>query len=351
MPQSLQEILPWWPVVLVCPAVAWAAWVVGRRLLPPQRQRAVPWTAFEILVAGFVAYVFWGAFFYQILVGTGLGAWIYGHNVVASVRGETADKIAQMRLLLLANAMAFPFQVLTLVGVPRLVSGTQPYQLGLTTARLGRNGLLGVLGWLILTPPVLALNGLATWLLSLLSREKGIAEHPFTRLSQNPALSGGEFTLIVLLAVVVAPVLEELIFRGLLQRWFARYRWGGDVALGLALLWAAGYSILQFAGAGEWAARLEALGPLLFVLAMAAVFAVVRRQRRTPFGPALFGTALLFATFHSSVWPSPVALFVLALGLGWLAQRTQSLAGPMVLHALFNAVACVQLLLDRFHTG
>ena len=46
---------------------------------------------------------------------------------------------------------------------------------------------------------------------------------------------------------------------------------------------------------------------------------------------------------HSFAWPSPVALFVLALGLGWLAHRTRSLAGPIVLHGLFNAVSCMLL--------
>jgi membrane protease YdiL (CAAX protease family) len=54
---------------------------------------------------------------------------------------------------------------------------------------------------------------------------------------------------------------------------------------------------------------------------------------------AVYSTAALFASIHP--WPTPVALFVLGLGLGWLAYRTQSLVGPMVLHALFNAVACL----------
>jgi len=59
---------------------------------------------------------------------------------------------------------------------------------------------------------------------------------------------------------------------------------------------------------------------------------------------ALFGTAVLFACIHTSVWPTPVPLLVLGLGLGLLAQRTQSLVGPIVLHGLFNAISCVQLL-------
>jgi membrane protease YdiL (CAAX protease family) len=55
---------------------------------------------------------------------------------------------------------------------------------------------------------------------------------------------------------------------------------------------------------------------------------------------------VLFAAMHSSVWPTPVALLVLGLALGTLAARTKSLVGPIVVHALFNAVTCVGLLLS-----
>jgi hypothetical protein len=65
---------------------------------------------------------------------------------------------------------------------------------------------------------------------------------------------------------------------------------------------------------------------------------------RAPVGPAVFGTALLFGMLHVGVWPTPIALFVLGLGLGWLAWRTQSLVGPIVLHSLFNAVGSLRFL-------
>ena len=60
---------------------------------------------------------------------------------------------------------------------------------------------------------------------------------------------------------------------------------------------------------------------------------------------AIYGTALLFAMFHVSVWPTPIPLFLLALGLGYLAYRTQSVVGPIVMHVLFNTVACIALFL------
>ena len=84
--------------------------------------------------------------------------------------------------------------------------------------------------------------------------------------------------------------------------------------------------------------------PALFVLAMVPFYWSVARRPPRPDSAAVFGTALLFASIHAAVWPTPVPLFVLGLALGTLASRTGSLVGPMVLHGLFNAVTCVMLL-------
>src|SRR5262249_54577062 len=97
----------------------------------------------------------------------------------------------------------------------------------------------------------------------------------------------------------------------------------------------------------DWLPWMRALAPFLFVLATVPGYLVVLARQRTPFGTACYSTSLLFATMHASAWPSPVPLFVLALGLGWLAQRTQSIVGPVVLHALFNGIACAELLTLR----
>jgi hypothetical protein len=58
---------------------------------------------------------------------------------------------------------------------------------------------------------------------------------------------------------------------------------------------------------------------------------------------AIFGASMLWALFHWSVWPTPIPLFFLGLGLGWLAYRTQSLLSAITVHVLFNSVACIVL--------
>ena len=145
-----------------------------------------------------------------------------------------------------------------------------------------------------------------------------------------------------------------MVFRGMLQPWLARQEWGGQAAVlgSLLITLLVRYSKIQAlhrAGATEIA---QQMAPFLFILLLAPGLLLVHRLPRTWLGTpcearALYGTALLFAMSHANVWPAPIPLFLLALGLGWLAQRTQSLLGAMIWHALFNGVACVELLLTR----
>jgi membrane protease YdiL (CAAX protease family) len=143
--------------------------------------------------------------------------------------------------------------------------------------------------------------------------------------------------------------LEELTFRGVLQPWLAVRRWGGHAAMLGALILAIALPVrwqhLQEAWPEGLISLIRAATPALFVLAMVPPYLAVCWHSRTPLGPALFGTSMLFAYIHASVWPSPIPLFVLSLGLGVLAYRSKSLVGPIVLHSLFNVVSCVQLLL------
>ncbi len=58
---------------------------------------------------------------------------------------------------------------------------------------------------------------------------------------------------------------------------------------------------------------------------------------------AIYGSAMLFAVFHTQAWPAPIALAILGAVLGWLAMRTQNLIAPITVHALFNLVAFIAL--------
>jgi len=91
---------------------------------------------------------------------------------------------------------------------------------------------------------------------------------------------------VLLMAVVVAPVAEELIFRGYLYPVGKRY-----------------------------------FGPF----------------------PAMVATSLLFAVLHGHLASIP-ALFTLAMCLGLAYEKTGTLLVPMIMHAVFNAVSVTAIL-------
>ncbi len=271
------------------------------------------------------------------------------------------DVKVRTRAALWVGLLALPFRLATVPLVVWLVSGTRPYQLGLTLHRFGRNVLLGIIGWVVCTPVAYGV------LYGLVLLTKPAEEHPATRLARDHPLPL-EMALNIFAAVAAAPVLEELLFRGLLQPWVRKRPWGGYVTVAAALGTALALRASKMQEAWEThgsAGVLEQLWPAAFVLAMAPGYFVLRRLEREPaavdphfwsshvppiksstssVAAAVYATSLLFAALHSAVWPTPIPLFILSVGLGFLAARTQSLVAPIMLHALFNCVASVMLL-------
>jgi membrane protease YdiL (CAAX protease family) len=296
-------------------------------------RRPAPWSATEIVLSMFLAWLFWPAAVYAALKGLGVEHWNYGDN---------APELGK-RLGLWITTLAAPFQILT---YPLVFSAYRPItldQLGLTTRQFGRNVLRGAAALALLGPVVFGIWALVRFL-SGAGVERGIEEHVLETLARQH-LTPSEWLMLFFTAMLGAPLHEELTFRGVLQPWFAARRWRGHVAM-------LGAFVLALAFRGErlvaaWpegiAALVDAGTPALFVLSILPVYLVIWATSRTPLDPALFGTSLLFACLHTSVWPTPMPLLVLSLGLGELAQRTRSLVGPIVLHSLFNGVSCVQL--------
>ena len=100
-------------------------------------------------------------------------------------------------------------------------------------------------------------------------------------MADSPA--DGWFVVMIVLLVAVVPIMEEILYRGILQRVLG--------ALGLSA------------------------------------------------APAILLTSVIFALMHvgaARVHALP-ALFVLSIGFGWAYEKTGRLIAPMVMHMLFNA--------------
>ncbi len=326
---------------------------------------AASWRGADLLVILYLIYLFWFPLAQVTLLSSGFYSWYYGPETVALTTADKARteerralvgvaagslayqaeplarQLRQQRMALWALALAFPLQVVSCIVFLTLFRSTKPAQLGLTVKNLQRNLQVGLGGWLILTPVVFAIHALSVYLFTIWPG--GIQTHPLGLLAQQH-LSLFEWGLWLFAAVVAAPVLEEILFRGILQSWFARSRFGGAWALALALLVTIanrGQAVIQ--NRSDPLALLATSLPILFVLSLSPLLVFVFKTSQSPYGTAIVGTAALFASVHSA-WPTPIALFPLGLGLGVMARRSRSLVGPILAHALFNGVSAAQVL-------
>ncbi len=146
---------------------------------------------------------------------------------------------------------------------------------GFSTSRAGRSLLLGIAGALLAMPFVFALGYLWGQLLNLV-HVRAELQQPVQILQGSAPLSLR--ILIGVIAILIAPVVEEMVFRGIL------------------------YPTLKHYG--------------------------FRRA-------ALWGTALLFAAVHLNL-ATFVPLTLLAIVLVWLYEATDNLLAPIVAHSFFN---------------
>lgn len=264
-------------------------------------------------------------------------------------------------------------------------SRTRPHHYGLSWARWQANLALGLTAFIVATPVVL--GGYAV--ITLIVPER---PHSLTQLGKQN-LHAWEWLLLGFQATVAAPLVEEIVFRGILLGWLRRASLHGHATVGVMTLF---FAAMGFTGTAQTWAVLDFLPPMLFAGALVAVYGFLlfrlarrfhlserelfewqplpvvaslefsdnlpaeqanqqrleargqaeerRRQwRDANANLAIMGSAMLFAVAHMQAWPGPLALVLLAVVFGWLAQRTQSLIGPIVLHSLFNLVAFLAL--------
>jgi membrane protease YdiL (CAAX protease family) len=305
------------------------------------------WSAAEI-VGAFLIGTLCPQLLFQFLRYSGWYTWVYGADFLTvfdeGVRQSngTSPQVFYTRLMLWAFCAALPLQLLATLALLNAFSGTRLADVGLTPRRMGRNLVAGLLAAVALVPGVYGIQGLVVFFVNQLGGSG--QEHPFAKLGEVSLLPS-EWVVLILVAVVVAPIWEELLFRGIIQPWVIDRRFGGPSAFLAALAVTVSSRLEYIKAAADLSGLLVQLLPVLILLALVPVYLVLARHSRA--GAGLFAASVLFAWVHAGVWPSPIPLFWLALGLGWLALRTRSLVGPIVLHALFNGVACVVLLFSR----
>jgi membrane protease YdiL (CAAX protease family) len=314
-----------------------------------------------VVLGAFAIFVLTGAVVQSVLTGSGFFQHLYGPAFPVELPPEPTEiqKAAATVRYLWAATFAFPIQVGLIVGLTAVFGGNP-----ITGRGWARNVVAGYLTWLLVTPAAFLVFVLANLAHAGLTGRPP-DKHPLTVLGESAGTR--EWVLFVLQTVVLAPVLEELVFRGLLLPWLASRRSTDPESamtipparrpLAVLLVAVAVAQLLhrqelrQAWAAGDPVGVVAHLIPGLFFLALVPLdrlpFARLRRHlrlRSRQYSRAILASAALFGAFHAHVWPSPVPLVVLAIGLGYLYLRTRSLVGPVVVHGLFNAVSAMYLL-------
>ena len=339
----------------------------GEPLLPRWKPWRVPWSGFEVTVAFLMVPYVLPMVANTLLTDNGFFQRVYGADFPApgaeGLSPERAAEAATVRMLW-ANLLSLPIALGALWLAARALYPARK------AALAGRGSLAGkvwlaVLAWLALAPIVLAFNAVVN---AVFQQFDVVPEqHSLAALGGRPLL---DRVLFVLEACAAAPLREEVIFRGVLLAWcVGRLRvpgGGGGAALDKAAVGAVmetvepratptGAAVSPFTAARPWFVMAAALGfavlsdkqpAVAFAVLLLIGLGVLWRFKRTGArrARAVYATAALFAVVHSGVWPSPIPLFLLGLGLGWLAVRTNGVLVPVIVHGLFNAVAAVFVL-------
>jgi membrane protease YdiL (CAAX protease family) len=218
----------------------------------------------------------------------------------------------------------------------RLTSNATLLDLGLDFKNWKMQMSVGAVAALLMTPAVLAIQSLAI-------RIWPPHKHPVEDMILEE-FSIGVAVLAVLSTMILAPLIEEILFRGIVQRWLTR------------LLCATpegsenqpAPDALQLETT-TWSSDVR--------LADQSEVIMIDPEENSPVAPgaarfstsAIVTTSLLFAAMHLPQWPAPIGIFLLSMALGALYQRTGSLISTITMHAAFNGFSTVGLLLLALH--
>jgi membrane protease YdiL (CAAX protease family) len=271
-------------------------------LIEWRQRRAAPWALFDLVMIGVIA----------LALGEGFR---YGGLVPDGKLEELA--LARKESLIALNAGVSLTIALASVVWLLLRAGARGRDLGASWQTLANDLRLGVIGFVMLAPPVYGLQGL----LVMFWKE---SKHPIVELFKA-APEVRLFVLLLFSAVVIAPLFEELMFRAVLQGFLEKaFAFRGNVVELLI-----GDSDRQTLPSSAIDPRFPIGNPQLDQPELRGLAAWL---------PIAISSGI-FALLHYSHGPDWVPLLLLAAGMGYLYQRTHSIVPSLVVHALLNAMS------------
>ena len=252
------------------------------------------------------------------LLWLGLGilfSMAFGNTLAAWLRvGDEESFVA-----LAVGTLSFQGALLILVGMfLRTQRITWSEAFGFRAPRPNRAVVLAGLATLVVLPVTWTLGLLSAWLMTWVHLEP-VAQKAVTTVQETAQL--GPRVYLAFMAIILAPVAEEILFRGILYP-FLKTVLGRTSFLGpAARLRARLY---------PWVRQRLGRRPALWVRAFGC------RALRQPWPvAAAVATSVLFGVIHFNL-VTLFPLILLSLVLVWLYEITGNLLAPMLAHSLFN---------------
>ena len=320
---------------------SFGAWVFAlgkcwahKPLLEYEPRRAAPWSLFDIFLMIVCMFALYST---SALILSGLE--------LASVNAGDAEPTVGADLVLLSPALMLNGVASLLacgLGAFLIVMRTGARwgtDLGLTLRHAGRDIWIGIVAYALVAPVIISIQATLQHFYP--------SEHPLIEsFRSDPKLSF--FLVCVFTAAIVAPIMEEFICRVLLQGWLERLFAGTSLEQAL-------YSTRQSEDSTTDLTWDE--NPIQGVTSHGMSEIEVDEQVDTSAPPAdgpnsllscmpVIISSLVFAALHLGHGMDPIPLFVLAIWLGYLYQRTHRMLPCIVLHFLVNAVSLAVLALS-----
>jgi membrane protease YdiL (CAAX protease family) len=234
----------------------------------------------------------------------------------------------------LATSLAVLFAFVLSIAFVSLRTGSTFRDLGFDLSHTIRDLWLGVSSFVLIGPVVFAIQmALTHWFPS---------EHPLLE-SVRAHPSFATLTNVAVAALLVAPLIEEFLFRVLLQGWMERV---ATIRGGMAAL---------VMGEPAPPQRSEASTALDRDEPNTSVAEMPKKSAADDVPTSFFlrwlpivCSAGVFALLHVGHGPDPIPLFVFALALGYLYQRTGRILPSLTLHFLLNGVSLVMLMIEVY---
>lgn len=229
--------------------------------------------------------------------------------------GDLNELISPSYFAILATVPALTGLLVLIIG-DHLLGRSLVEKLGFSLSRLPRGIVVGVIGILTIIPLIYSCSIVMQLVYTLVGYEHPAAHDLLLKMNDAGSDKITKYGLIFG-AVVCAPVFEEFLFRGHLQSIL--------LAFYQKFLPAAEMPVRGFPVTGLDGVPLpplpEPLGP----------------EPIWPRWAAILTTAFLFTVIHAA-WTAP-PIFLLAIALGYVYERTGNLWAAIVVHALFNGLS------------